>query len=260
MQVNPDMENNQLYQSVIEGYRNLIKERYQYDLLIKQYDVPKTFTEDKFNKLEHYFLNYIYPSIDKRKELDDAFESLDGHIKNPKYLLSVLVDSFGILFKYGTSLPKILRTGIKALHSFRNASQFEEELVQEAVRSGLKTPLDTADIRALVGGLSRPKVNKFIDESLALFETLHDRRLVTQVIDIVDNIIIKMKKKSHIYPREELRGLELGREIIVIGNRLFDQLEPREQQLLFELVVRIERDALDDMFNQASRKPHSPGL
>ncbi|MFK7979352.1 MAG: hypothetical protein AB8G86_05190, partial [Saprospiraceae bacterium] len=46
-------------------------------------------------------------------------------IQQPKKLLRILLDSGRLIFKYGRHLPKILNAGLKALRSFRTATQFE---------------------------------------------------------------------------------------------------------------------------------------
>jgi len=159
------------------------------------------------------------------------------------------MDSVGILFKYGRHLPKILRTGLKAMQSFKKASDFEAQLAKAAIRSNRKAPFSKSDIEYFTGLLSRKDVNDFIEDSLSLFETLHDRELVKQIIDIVKHIINKMKLRPSVYAQKEIMGLELGRDLIVNGDKLFESLTKQEQDLLFKMVVKIERDTLKRIFN-----------
>ena len=193
-------------------------------------------------------MTHIYPPIEKRAKLNAAFDSLEGHLANPKYLLNVLLDSVGILFQYGPHLPKILRTGLKAMQSFKKANEFEAGLASAAEQTNRKAPFSQEDIAHFMAQLSKSDVDRFVNESLVLFETLHDRKLVTRVIDIVNRIIGKMRKRPNIYPTSEVDALELGRDLIVEGNKLFESLTTQEQHILFDMVVKIERDVLKGIF------------
>jgi len=63
---------NQLLNQIIIGYRALIEDRYQYENLQKKYKLPETMDKDLVVRLRAYFLEYIYPDIEKRAELNDA--------------------------------------------------------------------------------------------------------------------------------------------------------------------------------------------
>ena len=158
------------------------------------------------------------------------------------------MDSLGILFKYGIHLPKILMTGLKAMNSFKKAANFEKQLAHAADRSDLIAPFSKNDIEYLTAQLPREHVNGFIEDSLDLFKTLHDRKLVKRIIDIVNQLIIKMDARPNIYSIEEVQGLKLGRNLIEKGDALFESLTTKEQDILFDMVVDIERDVLDRIF------------
>jgi len=234
---------------VILGYRAVIKDRYQFDALHKKYDLPPFFTEARMNLFRAYFLDYIYPPPAKRVELDEAFQSLDGYIQQPAKLLRILLDSGRLIFKYGRHLPKILSAGLKALRSFRTATQFENKLVQQAIKSKLPPPYSITTINNFTKALPKTDLENFIDSSQNLFETLHDRVLVKKIIEIVEYLIAKMKKRPTVYTAVEIRGLEIGRDIIKNGDLLFDQLPKKGQQQLFDLVIRLEREVLEELFS-----------
>ncbi len=233
---------------VIIGYRKVIKDRYQYDSLHQKYGLPPFFNEDRISLFRNYFLDYIYPPPAKRAELDEAFQSLDGYIKQPAKLLRILLDSGRLIFKYGRHLPKILNAGLKALRSFRTATKFENKLVQQAIASNIAPPYSIEDINEFTKQLPKVDLEAFIDSSQNLFETLHDRVLVKKIIEIVEHLITKMQKRPDIYTPLDIRGLAIGRDIIKNGDLLFDQLPKEGQQQLFDLVIRLEREVLDTLF------------
>ena len=107
------MDYNEVSSAIINGYQKVIFERYQYDNISSRYHIPPSITRERFDGLRNYFLEYIYPPEQKRQDLNDAFESLDDHIRHPDQLLRILIDSGGLILKFGWSLPRVLKAGIK---------------------------------------------------------------------------------------------------------------------------------------------------
>ena len=240
---------NEISASVIEAYRVLISERYQYDYLTRAYDIPQSFDTDRIELFRNFFLDYIYPPLEKRQELDQAFESLDRHIKNPKNLLSILVDSSSILFKFGRHLPKILNAAIKALRSFRRANRFEDQIANRASNRALQLPISQDDLKSLIASLPKSDVMGFINESKSLFELIQDKKLVVKIIDLLTQLINKMKKNK-VYSAAEINGFQIGLNIISGSYELFNSLRPTEAKLLFELGVHIERTEIDRIYQE----------
>lgn len=244
------MSEKETLKQVIIGYRQVIEERYQYDRIQEKYDLPDSFDEERVAIFRNYFLEYMYPPPEQREELDAAFARLDDYIKQPEKLIRLLVDSSRLLFKYGRHLPKILMAGMKALKSFRAASNFENKLVQSAMQLELESPYGKDEINTLLRSLSRKDIEQFIKNNEALFETLHDRTLVRKVTEIVQYLIAAMKKRPKIYSTEEVRALELGYDLIQEGDTLFDKLDKEDQQRIFEFVIQIEKGILEDVFSE----------
>ncbi|MEM6963406.1 MAG: hypothetical protein AAF573_01490 [Bacteroidota bacterium] len=242
------MNEKEVLKEIIKGYRNLINERYQYDYLAEKYTLPEYFDEKRVQIFKNYFLDYLYPDLEKREELNEAFESLDNYIKHPEKLFRLVIDSGSLLFKYGRHLRKILGAGIKALGSFRTANNFEQKLVAEAIRQNLQPPFETATIKNLIGSLSPKDIDEFIKSNQGLFETFEDRELVGKIKDIIRQLIAKMKKRPNVYASAEVKGLEIGYDIIRIGDELFEKLSAENQQLIFSFLVKVERDALNEIF------------
>ena len=109
------MHKESVLNEIIIGYRKVIEERYQFDVLKTQYRLPKTVTKSMVNDIRNYFLSYVYPDIEQRKELNDAFTTLDDFTKHPEKLLNLLMDSFKLIFSHGRHLPKIFNAGLKAM-------------------------------------------------------------------------------------------------------------------------------------------------
>lgn len=241
------MTKKEILKEVIIGYRKLVAERYDYEKVKQQYEIPDFFTEERTLLFKSYFLNHLYPPPEKREALDAAFQNLDSYIKQPEKLLRILLDSGRLIFKYGRHLPKILQAGLKALKSFRAATQMEEKLVQGAQALSLQAPFSTEDIRTLLSRLPLEDLEDFMANNEALFETLQDHKLVTKILDIVEHIIEKMKARPQLYTDLEVDALALGRDIIEQGDLLFAQLTKMEQETILTLTLQIERDFLEGL-------------
>lgn len=238
---------NQTLEAIIKAYRSWIKERYSFENLSENYEVPSSITEEKLEELRAYFLDYIYPDIRKRKQLNEAFESLDGYIQQPKKLFKLLATSARLLFRYGKDLPKILNAAIKAMRSFRSANHFERELVKAAEGADEKPPFNIDNLKSFISTLSKSEIDTFIENTQSLFEILNDRKLVSQIRELVTELIQRMKK-SDLFSDNDVSGLALGLEMIEKGDDLFKSLVPKDQDYIFEIVVQIERDVIDDIF------------
>lgn len=235
---------------IILGYRNVIEERYQYKALKKQYDIPKTINEEIVDDLKDYFLTYIYPDLDQRKQLNEAFSTLDNFIKHPEKLLNLVLDSFKLIFTHGRHLPKIFNAGLKAMKSFRGATKFENALVTKALDKKIVSPYTTLKINTLIHSLPYQEIEGFMKNTENFFNIIHDTELVEKIKEIISFLISKMKKKSKIFSKKEIAGLELALETISKGEKMLDKLNKKDQQILIEFVLKIEKDNLNKIFSK----------
>lgn len=234
---------------IITGYRTEIKERYQYAILKKQYDLPITVSKPIVDDIRNYFLTYVYPNVDRRKELNEAFATLDDFTKNPQKLLNLLLDSFQLIFSHGKHLPKIFSAGLKAMKSFRGATKFENALADIAINEHIKPPYSSEKINGLLKKLQYEEIQEFITNTEVFFSIIHDKVLVQKIQEIISFLIQKMKKKSNLFSKKEIQGLELALETISKGDELLNQLTEENQKILIDFVVTIEKDHLNAIFN-----------
>ncbi|MGB5378800.1 hypothetical protein [Muriicola sp.] len=238
------MNKEKILEAIIEGYRNSIHQRYQYQNIKDKYEIPESIDEETVNLLRNYWLSYIYPEYSRRKELNEAFQNLDNYIKHPKQLLSILLDASKLIFKYGRHLPKILTSGLKAMKSFRIAANFENSFVEEAINNNIDGPYDQSKINTLIKLLPRKEIEKFIGISQSLFEILHDKVLIEKIKGIIQYLILAMKKNENAFSSGQIKGLELGFELLNEGYKLFNQLAEEDQRKLVYLITEIEKDML----------------
>lgn len=239
------MTREEILQNIIDGYRNTVRHRYQFQKIKAQYEIPETINEETVDILRNYFLNYIYPDFESREALEEAFHSLDDFIRQPQRLLVILLDASKLIFKYGRHLHKILNTGLKALKSFRIASKFENTLVEEVIKNEVDAPYDLPKINKLVKLLPREEIEDLITTTQSLFETLHDKSQVNKIFEIIEHLILIMRSKEKSYSLSQIKGLEFALEGLQEGNKLFNRLTEEEQKILISLIAQIERDWLN---------------
>ncbi len=244
------MKETEISDHLIEMYRELVKDRYQYDYLASHYSLPSFLTEEKVGEIRDYFLHYVYPDAATRIKLNKAFESLDGHIKDTSHLLRLMMDATGLLFKYGRHLPRIFRTGIKALQSFRKVARFESLLLAAARDSNLSLPVSKDTMKRLIAQLPLAEVRDFIDGNDSLFDALMDKKLMQKTIDLMGRLIKKMKKHPQVYRIADIEGIEVGRKILEGGTKIVNGLKPSEGRAILNLIKQIESDAIDTIYNQ----------
>tara|TARA_B110000091_G_scaffold207677_1_gene246234 strand:+ start:146 stop:874 length:729 start_codon:yes stop_codon:yes gene_type:complete len=242
------MPKDTVLEKIIEGYRNTIYQRYQYQNIKDTYGVPESIDEETVNQLRNYFLNYMYPKYETRIALNEAFSSLDDYIKHPKKLLKILLDATKLLFRYGRHLPKILSSGLNAMKTFKAATDFENNLVDEAIKNNITAPYDLLKIDALIKLLSRRDIEEFIQYSQSLFEILHDKALIEKIKEVIQYLIRIMKERKDSYSLSEIKGLEIGLEMIHEGYKIFSRLAQEDQKNLVKLITDIEKDNLNRIF------------
>lgn len=240
------MEEVDIRDQVIIAYRALIEERYDYESLVAKYEIPQSFSEEKLAYLKDYFLDYIYPTPKKRASIDEAFDTLQSYTSQPGHLLNLLKDSTSLLFSMGWQLPKILKAGLSALKSFNTATKLEQGLISNIQSKDVSVTKD--NLEESLKELPRDLIDGFMVDTLSLFETMEDRKLVDRVLKVVTTLIGKMKDKPSIYGQQEIQAVSLGKEIIQAGNKLYDGLNKQEQKEVFQLIANIERDYIDSLF------------
>lgn len=239
-----------LLNEIIIGYRNLIEERYQYKILKEKYDFPESINEEVVIDIKTYFLTYVYPNLEKRAELNEAFSTLDDFIKHPEKLLNLVLPSLKLIFTHGKHLPKIFNAGLKAMKSFRGATKFENAIVQKAMLENSKPPFTIPKINKLIKLLPYSELEEFMKNTETFFNIIYDKELVEKIKEIISFLISKMKNKPKVFSKKEIIGLSLALETISKGEEMLNKLTLKDQEILIGFVLQIEKDYLQTIFSK----------
>lgn len=244
------MDKRLVLDEIIIAYRTLITERYQYSVLKEQYSFPDSISEENVTDIKNYFLTYIYPDVNQRAILNEAFATLDNFIKNPQKLLNLAFDSFQLIFSHGKHLPKIFNSGITAIKSFRGATKFEKAIVKKAIDNNIEPPYSTATIIRLIQYLSYDEIEEFMNNTENFFNIIYDKIMVKKIKEIITFMISKMENKSNTFNANEVSSLKLALETISKGEQMLNKLTPKDQEILVNFVLKIEKDKLNEIFIQ----------
>ena len=121
-------------------------------------------------------------------------------------------------------------------------------MVKNAIDLGVNPPYNTENIKTLLSALTYEELISFTKHNEELFQVLYNRTLVQKIIEIVEHLIRKMKKRPNVYTVTEVNALALGRDIIKEGNRLFAELNRTEQEQILSLVLQFETDFIKSLF------------
>ena len=240
----------EILNGVIIGFRNLIYDRYQYAEVASKYEIPDSFDEERMTLYRDFFLSQVYPHPENREPLEAAFRSLDNYLTHPEKLLRILFDSAAIVFRHGSSIPRLLAAGLKAFKSFRTATDFETKLVRKAKSSGKIPPYSAEDINSFIVALRKKEIDDFVVNTTNLLELLYDKRLIREIITIMQELIARMRKSRKTYSDAEIGGLEIGLKMLTEGSQLFESIPATDQRKIIEIVVAIEVEVLEGLFGE----------
>ena len=244
------LQYSQVLEGIVEGHRKIIFDRYDYDSVTKNFRIPPFFNKAQSDELRDFFMDHIYPDMDKRAELEEAFVHLDGFIKSPTKLFAILRDSVSIMFKFGRHLPKILNAALKAMKSFRSATLIEDKMTTIALRNQMSPPYDEGQIKAILRQLPNQLLVNHQESIWPLYDILADRSLVSKILQVVSHLVNKMKEKPEVYSEAEIAGVMVGQDIISRAQELFSVYSDLEIKTLLHFVTKVEKEAYRQFMNE----------
>ncbi|MCB1190747.1 MAG: hypothetical protein H7A23_11360 [Leptospiraceae bacterium] len=241
---------------VIKAYRQSLIQRYSRENISKYKEFSRI-KQETIDKLTTYFLELLYPEYEVRLKLDNAFDSLAGFVNSPSKFLGLLGNIGYAIFKFGRHLTSAIRAGMAALSSYLVAHKFERDLLingKEMIRQGIDITQET-NFELLVSKIPKEEADKFRKDIVKLFSTLSNTELLEKIIEIMDHIIIKMKKKPNVYTPSEVEGIKMGMDIINQGKEVFYELSHEEVVIIIQGIDIIEKDYFYDIMRKHKINP-----
>ena len=233
---------------LIEKYRAIISQRY--DTLIDHIDSTTLLIDAVIaRRLKDFFLTEVYPSTERRIELDAAFIELSHFVEQPT-LIWGLVGSLPIaIFKFGRQLPNALKAAFQCLEAYNAATGFEVAIWTAAQQQGLYETITDDEFTACIKAIPRHQLELFIAQGCQLFITLSNTELLAKTIEIMQDVISRMKAKPAIYNSNQIAAIELGLEMIQGGYELLLPYDAATKANIVAFISQTETKFIAEIFN-----------
>lgn len=243
--------------SLIERYRETIDERYSFDNIKADKKLPIFFTQSKADELRSFFLQNLYPEAKKREELDAAFARLEGYVNDSAKIWGILGSLTAAIFRFGIQFPKAIKAGIETLHTHTTARNFEQMLLNAALKRKLKPPVTQAQLFDCITDIPEKKIKQFIDELGNLFLIITDTKMLEKTIGILEDVAAKMKTHTKTYDESDVHAIMLGVNILKKGNELMKQYSEEEKKAIVDFVAYNELKFVNAI-KAAKKKKNNP--
>lgn len=233
---------------LIDKYRQIIADRYNYAKLTEFKPLPDGITEQMVDEIRGFFLESVYPDHEKRHELDEAFAQLQNYIHQPAKVWGILGNLTAAIFKFGTMLPAALKTGMVSLEAFTAAKNFEHTMLRAAKDAGYEVPLTDEQFMDCLSKIPRHQLDSFAKDVGRLFRSMADTRLLSKTIEIMQDVIKKMESKTRLYTKDEIDGIKMGLNIMKEGLALFKQYPDKTKEQMVDYIVDREMLFIDEIY------------
>lgn len=233
--------------SIIIKYREIIAKRYDYKQIKKKPNVPVDITEEVTGEIRNFFLDHLYPEPQQREKLDLAFAELENFVLNPSKVWGLLGNLTSAIFRFGLQLPAALRTGQISLRAFNSAKKFEDVLIQTALDKGYSNSLTDEQFYDCMRSIPHEQIDYFIDEVGLLFSSFSDTNLLAKTIEIMEDVLDKMRANKKLYSKSEIRAIELGVAIIQNGYNLFIKYDKKMKKEMADFITDNEKSFIKEL-------------
>ena len=233
---------------LINKYRALIAQRYTYDAIKDNPDVPSDITQGVVDALRYYFLEDLYPEPVQREKLDAAFKQLGHYVTQPAKVWGLLGNITLAIIRFGRQFPTALRAGLTALEAHNSANKFENTLLRGAIERGFSIPVSDEQFLHCITDLPFQQVESFILDLERLFAAFTNTQLLGKTISIMQGVLAEMKKKDHLYGPTEVEAIRLGLNIMQTGYDLFKDYDEQLKKDILFFVTSSERKFLKEIY------------
>ncbi|MBK8393890.1 MAG: hypothetical protein IPL26_01405 [Leptospiraceae bacterium] len=228
---------------LILAYRKSLQTRYSRENL-DRFQEFSNIDQGTVNRLTSYFLELLYPELDERVKLDQAFAALASFVHTPEKMWGLLGSVGTIIFKFGKQFFSAAKAGVSALKSYVTAHKFESILydhAKELIKEG-KNIEEEIYFNRLIASIPKKEADDFRHQIVSLFSTLSKKELLEKILQVMDYVIEKMQSKPETYTIDDINGISLGKGIILRGKDVFTELSQDKIQLILKGIDTIEKD------------------
>jgi hypothetical protein len=102
--------------------------------------------------------------------------------------------------------------------------------------------------------LPREEIEQFINDVKSLFGAMVNTVLLKKTIDILQHVIETMENKPDVFPKEDVDGIKLGRELLSRGYVIFVKYDEPTKQAIVNLIFQNELWFIDEVYRKKEAK------
>ena len=238
---------------LINKYRELITRRY--DEVIK--NIHKTdlnLGQDVAREIRDFFLEHVYPEPHRRQKLDAAFTELRNFTTNPALIWGLLGSLPVAIMQFGMQFPAAIRAGMTSLQAYTSAIAFEDAMLHTALEKGYKEPVSDEQFFECLKAIPQKSLETFINEASVLFLVISDSTLLTKTMNIMRDVIKRMKSKPELYTKDQVEAIEIGLDLMEKGYELLEPYAQDTKQDIIAFIVENEKNFLTEIHEEKSHK------
>ena len=231
---------------LIDKYRGLISRRY--DDVIEHIDKTGVdLSPDVARSIKDFFLGNVYPDHVHREKLDAAFNELARFTTNPSLVWGLLGSLPVAIMQFGMQLPAAIRAGITSLQAYTSAIAFEDAMLHKAIEKGYQEPLTDEQFFECLRAIPPKSLDTFINEASVLFLVISDATLLSKTINIMQDVIKRMKSKPSLYTKDQVDAIQLGLDLMEKGYELLEPYDADTKKAIIDFIVQNERNFLNEV-------------
>ncbi len=239
---------------LIEKYRESIANRYDWETIKNDAQLPEHFNKKLVTELRNFFLENLYMEPAGRDKLDAAFKQLETYIAHPTKVWALLGSLPSAIMRFGLQFPAALKAGMVALKTHTSARHFEDLLLQAAMDRKAKPPLSEAEFHACLAALPKEDLEKFVEELTEFFMMIANVSLMEKTILILQDVLVRMKKDRNVFGPEDVDAIQLGVDILEKSYALLNQYDDDMKKEIVDFVAYNEMSFLESLQAKPKKK------
>jgi hypothetical protein len=154
------------------------------------------------------------------------------------------------VFKFGRHFLQALRAGMDALNSFMGAKRFEKDMAEMANKNGIIPPVSDDAFEEAIFLLPREETEKFIADIRNLFAAMVNSELLKKTIDILGHVITTMESKPDTFPKKDVDGIKLGKDLLQKGYFVFSKYDEATKKSIVDFIYHNEMQFIDAVYKK----------
>jgi hypothetical protein len=141
-----------------------------------------------------------------------------------------------------------------SLQAYTSAIGFEEAMLSAAIEKGFKEPLSDEQFFECLRAIPTQSLDTFINEASALFIVISDAVLLTKTMNIMKDVIERMKRKRDLYSTDQIEAIQIGLDLMEKGYELLEPYAEDTKRDIIAFITENEKNFLAEIQGQKSGK------